>query len=35
MFVGQLGISGTLLAWTKKNPRGNLVEYPTESVKIG
>jgi trk system potassium uptake protein TrkH len=35
MFVGQLGISATLLSWTRKNPKGNLVEYPVEDVRIG
>jgi Trk-type K+ transport system membrane component len=35
MFVGQLGVSSTLLSWTKKNPKGNLVHYPEEDVRIG
>jgi Trk-type K+ transport system membrane component len=35
MFIGQLGISSTLLAWTKKNPKGNRVQYPEEDVRIG
>lgn len=35
MFIGQLGVSVTLLSWTKKNPKGNLIRYPTEDIKIG
>jgi Trk-type K+ transport system membrane component len=35
MFIGYLGISSTLLSWTKKNPRGNLIRYAEEDVRIG
>ena len=35
MFIGQLGISNTLLSWTKKNPKGKSVHYPEEPVRIG
>jgi Trk-type K+ transport system membrane component len=35
MFVGQLGVSSTLLSWTKKNPKGNRVSYPEESIRVG
>ena len=35
MFIGQLGIINSLLAWTKHNPRFNDVEYPYEDIKIG
>lgn len=35
MFIGQMGISTTLLSWTRRNPKGNLIRYPTEDVKIG
>ncbi len=35
MFVGQLGVINSLLAWTKHNPRFNSVEYPYEDIKIG
>lgn len=35
MFIGQMGISTTLLSWTKKVPKGNLVHYPTEDLRIG
>ena len=35
MFVGQLGVINSLLAWTKHNPRFNNVEYPYEDIKIG
>jgi Trk-type K+ transport system membrane component len=35
MFTGQLGISATLLSWTKKDPKGNRVAYPEETIRIG
>jgi Trk-type K+ transport system membrane component len=35
MFIGQLGVSSTLLSWTKRNPKGNLIHYPTEDLRIG
>lgn len=35
MFIGQLGVSTTLLTWVKKNPNGNLYLYPDEDLKIG
>lgn len=35
MFIGQLGVSSTLLSWTRRNPKGNLAVYPEEDVRIG
>jgi Trk-type K+ transport system membrane component len=35
MFMGQLGISTTLLSFTRKKPAGNSVAYPEEFVKVG
>ncbi len=35
MFVGQLGMSSTLLSWTRRNPKGNLAMYPEEDIRIG
>lgn len=35
MFVGQLGVSSTLLSWTRRNPKGNLAVYPEEDIRIG
>jgi Trk-type K+ transport system membrane component len=35
MFIGQLGVTATLLSWTKKSPKGNHVSYPIEEVKVG
>jgi Trk-type K+ transport system membrane component len=35
MFVGQLGISTTLLSFTRKQPKGNDITYPEEHVKVG
>lgn len=35
MFVGQLGVSSTLLSWTRRNPKGNASSYPVEDIRIG
>lgn len=35
MFIGQLTISQTILSHTKKNPKGNLIKYPMEDIRIG
>jgi Trk-type K+ transport system membrane component len=35
MFIGQMGVSVTLLSWTKRKPKGNLIRYPTEDLRIG
>ena len=35
MIVGQLGVSTTILAAIRKNPRGNTFVYPYEDIKIG
>lgn len=35
MFIGQLGVTYTILSWTKRKPRKVGISYPTETVKIG
>mgnify|MGYP004447593333 CR=1 FL=1 len=35
MFVGQMGISGTLLSWFKKLPAAKDIQYSEEDVRIG
>jgi trk system potassium uptake protein TrkH len=35
MFIGQMGISVTLLSWTRHDPKGNLIRYPKEDLRIG
>ena len=35
MFIGQLGVSTSLLAWFKKIPTTQEIKYSTEDIKIG
>ncbi|MDR3163662.1 MAG: hypothetical protein LBT77_01130 [Mycoplasmataceae bacterium] len=35
MFIGYLGVSEAILSWTRKDPKGNEIQYPEEDVRIG
>ncbi len=35
MFIGQMGVSSTLLAWSKRQIKADAFAYPSENVRIG